>query len=51
MPLNDDGLVEIDDGEVPLADVPETGDISSLWMALSTLSAGGIVLVNKKKRK
>ena len=50
MMLNDDGLVTIDDGAVPLADVPRTGDISLLWMAMSSLAAGGLILVNKKRK-
>ena len=50
MTLNDDGLVTIDDGDVPLADVPRTGDISLLWMATSSLAAGGIILLNRKRK-
>ena len=45
-----DGLIDIFDEDVPLADVPKTGDISTLWMALSTISAGGLILLNKKRK-
>lgn len=48
-PLSDDGLIDIIDEDVPLADVPKTGDLSTLWMALSGLSAGGLLLLNRKK--
>lgn len=44
-----DGLIDIFDEDVPLADVPKTGDISALWMALSSLSAGGLLLLKKRK--
>ena len=46
----EDGLVDILDEEVPLADAPETGDASILWAAMSVLSGGGIVALNRKKR-
>jgi len=44
-----DGLIEIFDEDTPLADVPRTGDISGLWILLSSLSAGGLILLNRKK--
>lgn len=47
-PINEPEL-EIPDEEVPLADVPKTGDISLIWAILSGLSAGGLVLLNRKK--
>lgn len=43
--------IEILDEDVPLADVPETGDVSILWAAMSVLSGGGIVAINSKKTK
>ncbi len=42
-------LTEIPDEEVPLANVPKTGDISMLWLVLSGLSAGGLMLLTRKK--
>ena len=41
--------MEIPEEDVPLADVPATGDISALWMALSALSGAGLVLTCKKR--
>ncbi len=46
-----DGLVDIFDEEVPLADVPKTGDAIGLWMMLSGGSLAGLAVLNKKKRK
>ncbi len=39
----------IPDKEVPKAVVPKTGDISLIWTLLSGLSAGGLVVLNRKK--
>ena len=44
-------LEEILDEEVPLANVPKTGDASALWMALSALSGAGLFLVRKKREE
>ena len=41
--------IEIPDEEVPLADAPKTGDISALWIALSSASAAGMILLGKKR--
>lgn len=49
--LDGDGLVEIEDEDVPLADVPQTGDMSLLWVALSAVSAGGAILLNRKRKE
>lgn len=54
VPLNDEFPIdepelEILDEEVPLADVPKTGDISLIWAICSGLSAGGLFLLNRKK--
>ena len=46
-----DGEIEIPDEEVPLADAPETGDSAILWAAMSLLSAGGFIGLNKKRKK
>ena len=51
MVLDGDGLVEIEDEDVPLADVPQTGDLSLLWVALSAVCAGGAVLLNRKRKE
>ena len=46
-------LVDIIDEEVPLSDIPLTGDASTIWYALSLLSGGGLagLAVVGKKRK
>lgn len=45
-----DNGVTILDEEVPLAKAPKTGDISLLWVALSSLSAGGLAMLNRKRK-
>ena len=42
-------LIDIIDEDVPLADVPQTGDASLLWVILSMVSGGGAILLNRKK--
>ena len=37
------------DGDVPLANVPKTGDVSAIWVILSMASAGGMIVLNKKR--
>ena len=44
-------LEEILDEEIPLADVPKTGDASALWLALSALSGMGLAGVSTLGRK
>ena len=44
------GEIEILDEEVPLADVPKTGDISAIWLVLGGLSAFGLAITGKKRR-
>lgn len=41
--------VVILDEEVPLADTPKTGDITGILAILSALSAGGLLVLNRKK--
>ncbi len=48
-PQDDDGLIEIPDEDVPLADVPKTGDPITLYAALAVLCGGGMVLLRKKE--
>jgi len=51
-PEDPEDPIEIEDPEVPLADVPTTGDPSILWMALTGISAAGLVglgITRKKK--
>ena len=43
--------IEIPDEDVPLADAPKTGDISGLWVALSSISAAGMFLVGRKRKE
>ena len=45
------GEIDIFDEEVPLADVPRTGDVSALWLALSGLASGGLVLLGRKRKE
>ena len=43
---------EIAEEEVPLADVPKTGDVSALWLALTALSGSGLTglgILGKKR--
>ena len=51
IPLNGDGLVTIDDGAVPLADVPKTGDASVVFGAMSAFSGFGLALMQLFGRK
>ena len=37
------------DKDVPVAEVPKTGDMSALWGTLSALSLGGMALLNRKR--
>ena len=43
----------IDDPEVPLADVPKTGDMAGLWFLLALAAAAGLtgVALASKKRE
>ena len=50
-PSQYNGEIEIFDEDVPLADVPLTGDFSAVWLALSVLSAGGAYLLDGRRRK
>lgn len=45
-PLRDDTIIEEED--VPIADAPQTGDISLIFAAVSLVSAGGLWLLNRK---
>ena len=44
-----DGLTEIDDEDVPLADAPKTGDITGVLALISLFSAGGLLVLNRKR--
>ena len=48
--VEDEYGIEIPDEEVPLAAAPKTGDISSLWAALSSFSAAGFFLLGRKRK-
>ena len=41
--------IDIFDEDVPLADAPKTGDISALWIAISGISAAGMIILGKKR--
>ena len=43
--------IDIPDEEVPLADVPSTGDFSAVWMALTGISAAGLVGLGVTRKK
>ena len=43
--------IEIIDEDVPLASAPKTGDISNLWIALSGISAAGVILLGRKREE
>lgn len=50
----DDGLVEIEEEEVPLAEVPQTGDTFASWALLAALSLCGVTalaLPGKRKER
>lgn len=49
VPMAQNDEIEIPDEDVPLAEAPKTGDISILWIALSGISAGGMILLGKKR--
>ena len=47
-------VVDMIDEEVPLAEAPQTGDASALWLMLSALSGSGLLgltLANKKREE
>lgn len=44
-------LVEIPDDDVPLADVPRTGDETGVWYVLALLAAGGLLVLRALEDK
>ena len=50
-PQNDDGLVDIPDEDVPLADVPKTGDPMMFYLGISALSGLGLLKLRKKEEE
>ena len=44
-------LAELPDEDVPLAEVPKTGDRMGLWLALLGLSLAGLTLLKKKEKR
>ena len=44
-------LETIIDEEVPLAEVPQTGDISAVWFALILMSVCGLCVLHLSDRK
>ena len=44
-------LTEIEDEDVPLAAVPQTGDNSGAWIAAAILAACGLVVLGKKREE
>ena len=49
--VDEENDVPILDEEVPLAEAPKTGDVSALWAAISCLSLGGMVLLNRRSKE
>ena len=49
--ITSDSYLIIPDEDVPLADVPVTGDMAILWAAISLFSGGGLILLNKKRKE
>ena len=48
-PAGQNDEVEIPDEDVPMGSAPKTGDISTLWIALSGISAAGMIVLGKKR--
>ena len=48
--IEPEGSEEVPAPEIPLAQVPETGDASLVWMAASALSGAGLLGVSRKKK-
>ena len=48
---NGDGEEDLEDEEVPLADVPETGDMMGLWMSLFGTSGVGLFFLTRKRKE
>ncbi len=42
---------DIPDSDVPMADVPKTGDSSKLWLTLALLSAAGLAIMGAVRKK
>jgi len=51
MVIGDELLIDIFDENVPLANVPKTGDPASVWTLMGLASAGGLFLLNRRRRK
>ena len=47
-PADDDEEIIILDEEIPLAEVPQTGDSASMLMAVILLCSIGLILINRK---
>lgn len=44
----DTGIEDLTDAEIPLAAVPQTGDASVVWLALSGIGLSGLLLTGKR---
>ena len=50
--MPEEDLTTIEDGDVPLSDVPQTGEASTVvWLAVLLASGMGLVYLNTGKRK
>ena len=50
-PIDDDDLVDLPDEDVPLADVPKTGDGMLLYVGMTALSGFGLIRLGFKKKE
>lgn len=44
-------VAELPEEEIPLVEIPKTGDISAAWLALTALSALGLAMVSLRKKR
>lgn len=51
VPLNPDPGTDVPDTDVPTTDIPETGDSMGLWLALASVSAGGLAVLTLSERR
>lgn len=49
--VSEAGGEDIADGDVPLANVPQTGDGLAMWLGAAALSGAGLILVTVSERK
>ena len=50
-PVDPEDPIDIPDEDVPRVDVPQTGDLSILWMAISGVAAAGLIGLGATRKK